>query len=387
MNFKLTEEQELLLESIDQVVEQAKEMGYDREYIKKCDDESRYPIEFMQFLMETGIGLLGVPEEYGGTEADTLTLCLVNERLQRHGYPSATSTALTIDDMLTFGSPEQQSFVASKIMTGKGGFTLGITEPGAGSDNSAMATTATWTEDGNVIINGSKSFITNGDISEYILVVARDAEPVSAKEWASMYFVPIDSKGISMSPMHKIGLKSVGAMYEVHFDNVVVPQSALVGTRGKGFLQTMKNLEIERLLICANCLGIAENAMDIAGAYASERVTFNQPIGNYQLIQEMLCECEIKILNMQNFIYRTAWERDNGISIRTNVNLAKYYCARTACEVVDDCLQIMGGIGFVEDCDISRLYRDIRAYRLAGGTDQIMIHASGRQLVKKYARK
>lgn len=387
MDFRITEEQQLLLESVDQFIEQAKEKGYNRDYFMKCDNDMRFPLEYMEFLVESGLGLLGIPEEYGGSEVDLVTMCLVAERLQTKGYPNAMGSALSIDDMLTFGSKEQIEFVSKQIMTGKGGFSLGITEPGAGSDNSSMTTTATHRGDGTVLINGAKSFVTNGDLSEYFLLVCREAEPADPKLWASMYFVPVNSPGITTTPMHKIGWRTAGNMCEVRFDNVVVPESALVGERGKGFIQLMKNFEIERLIMCVGALGIAQNAMDIAAKYASERVAFKQPIGNFQLIQEMLTECECKLINMRNFIYKTAWEKDNGISIRTTVNLAKYYVARAACEVVDDCMQIMGGIGYIDDCDISKLWRDIRAYRIGAGTDQIMIHIAGRALVKEYAKK
>lgn len=387
MDWKITEEQELLLESCDQFIAQMKEKGYDEKYFRECDHQMRYPIEYMAELMQSGIGTLAIPQEFGGEGADAVTLMLVAERMGRQGYDSGVGSALSITDMLEFGSPEQVKFVSENIMTGKGGFSLGITEPGAGSDNNAMTTTAKDNGDGTITINGTKSFVTNGDNADYLLVVARDAEPINPQMWASMWFVPINSKGITTSPMHKIGWKSQGNMCEVHFDDVVVPESALVGKRGMGFLQLMKNFEMERLVMCVSALSIAEQAMDFAAAYTSERVTFGKPIGSYQLIQEMLVENEIEIMNMRNMVMQVASMFDNKQSVRLEVNLAKYQTARAACKVVDNCLQIMGGIGYIDDCIISKLYRDIRAYRIGAGTDQIMIHIAGRLLVKKYAKK
>ena len=387
MDWKITEEQQLLLESCDQFIAQMKEKGYDEEYFRDCDHKMRYPIEYMAELMQSGIGTLAIPEEHGGGGVDAVTLMLVAEHMGRQGYDSGAGTALSITDMLEFGSPEQVAFVSQKVKEGKGGFSLGITEPGAGSDNNAMITTATDNADGTVTINGTKSFVTNGDNADYLLVVARDAEPVDPKLWASMWFVPVNAKGVSTSPMNKIGWKDKGNMCEVHFDNVVVDKSALVGKRGQGFLQLMKNFEIERLVICVGALGVAEHAMDFAAAYTSQRVAFGKNIGSFQLIQEMLCENEIEIMNMRNMVLQVASMFDNKENIRIEVNLAKYYVARAACKVVDNCLQIMGGIGYIDDCPISKDYRDIRAYRLGGDTDQIMIHIAGRLLVKKYAQK
>ena len=149
----------------------------------------------------------------------------------------------------------------------------------------------------------------------------------------------------------------------------------------------MKNFEIERLVCAVGALAIAEHAMDYAAAYTSQRVAFGKTIGSFQLIQEMLCENEIEIINMRNMVLQVASMFDNKQSIRIEVNLCKYYVARAACKVVDNCLQIMGGIGYIDDCPISKDYRDVRAYRIGAGTDQIMIHIAGRLLVKKYAQK
>jgi len=387
MDWKLTEEQELLLESVDQFIEQAKMKGFDEEYMRKCDSEFRSPIELIRELMESGIGTLFLPEEHGGSGIDNVSQILVSEKLYRAGLTSTMGAAMAIDDMLTFGSPEQVEYVSKNIKINGGGFTLGITEPCGGSDNSAMQTTAKYNGDGTVTINGTKSFCSGANSCEYILVVARDAEPEDPRRWASMWFVPSNSPGITYSEMAKIGLRTQGHMFEVKFDNVVVPESALVGTKGNGFIQLMKNFEMERLQICVEVLGYAEHSMDIAAAYASERYAFGQAIGKFQLIQEMLLENEIAISTMRNMILETAWKKDNGIPISFDSAMAKYYCAREAHKVIDNCMQIMGGIGYIEDCPISRYWRDCRVYRIGGGTDQIMIHITGRQLLKKYARK
>lgn len=318
---------------------------------------------------------------------DLVTMCLVDERFSSRGFYSAIETAMQIDDMVAFGSPEHIELVSNQIMTGKGGFSLGFTEPGAGSDSNAMTTTATRKSDGTVVLNGSKCFVTNADVSEYLLIVCREAEPEDPKYWTSMYFVHKDTKGVSLTPMHKLGQKAGGSLCEVRLDDVVVPESSLVGTRGHGFVQLMKNFEIERLTASCRAMGMAQNAMNIAAAYAGERIAFGQPIGNFQLIQELLVENEIMIQNMRNMIFKAAWEKDNGISIRTAASLVKYYCARSSFTVIDNCMQIMGGLGYTDECPIARLWRDVRVYRIGGGTDQIQIHIAGRQLVKKYKRK
>jgi alkylation response protein AidB-like acyl-CoA dehydrogenase len=148
----------------------------------------------------------------------------------------------------------------------------------------------------------------------------------------------------------------------------------------------MKNFEIERLMLAAATMGAAECAFGDAVRYANQRIQFGKKIGQFQLVQEKLTYMAIKIENMRNMIYKTAWEKDNGVSIKISSTLAKLYCAQAAFEVIDDAMQILGGIGYTTDHRVSRLWRDSRVQRIAGGTDEIMIHIAGRAILKEYAK-
>lgn len=382
MDFRLSEEQELLLESVDEFIGQCAESGFDAEYFRKCYNANVPPHEYNKALVESGLGTLGIPERFGGTEVDLLTMVLVAERFASKDYPHFLGAALQIDDMLTFGNEEQLKIVSECFMNGRRAFCLGITEPQAGSDNNMLTTTAEH-RDGKVILNGHKSFISNASEVPYMLCVAREAEPVDEKHWASMYFVPMDAPGMKIAGMHKLGCK-LDTMEEVYLENVELPESALVGQRGNGFLQLMKNFELERLIIAAGCLGMAQCAFDDAAAYANQRVAFGKTIGKFQLIQEMITEGQVKLLNMRNLCYMCAWQKDNGISVRSTSGLTKYYCARAGFEVVDTAMQILGGLGYAEDHRVSRIWKDIRLYRIGGGTDQIMIHTTSREILKQY---
>ena len=171
---------------------------------------------------------------------------------------------------------------------------------------------------------------------------------------------------------------------EVYLEDVELDEEDLVGVEGNGFLQTMKNFEIERLVMAAKVVGMAECAFEDAARYANQRMQFGKPIGKFQLIQEKIVRMKIKIENMRNMIYKCAWEKDNGIPVRNSAALAKLYCAQSANEVIDDAMQIMGGIGYTKDCRISRLWRDARVFRIGGGTDEIMIHIAGRGILEEY---
>lgn len=380
MDFKLTEEQELLLESLDMFMDTC---GFDDNYFAQKWQQNEPTSEFDKAFLDAGFGMLGIPEEYGGTQVDLVTMVLVAERLATRGFPTTCmGNALQIDDMLTFGSDEQKKIVFDHLLaTGQSCFSLGLTEPQAGSESANLATTATH-RDGKVIINGHKCFISNALESPYILLMCAEADMPGNP--ASMYFVPNDAPGITISQMHKIG-QHTGSLCDIYLENVELPDSALVGEMGKGFVQEMKNFEIERLILATNAMGMAACAFGDAARYANQRVQFGSPIGKFQLIQEMITESYTKLLNMRNLCYYTAWRKDIGESIRTEAGLAKYYCARAGFEVADDAMQIMGGIGYTEDCRISRIWRDMRLLRIGGGTDQIMVHTSSRQILKQFS--
>ena len=379
MDFKKTEEQELLLDSLKTVMER----GNFEDYFKECDRNHEYPQKAVDALVEAGFTTLGIPEEFGGTPTDTLTQVMVAEEAHALGYPSLCwiNFATEVDDILTFGNKEQQEKILGYALEGKKPFTLGFTEPQAGSDSAAMATTAT-KRDGKVYINGNKTFNTSADRAPYMLCVCRSGVNESPYKDFSMYLFPMDRPGVAIEKLDKIGNNMCGT-YEVHLDDVECEESDLVGEECKGFYQLMKNFEVERLTICVANVGMARCAYDEALRYAAQRMQFGKIIGSFQLVQEKLVDMRIKIENMQNLLYKTAWKKDNGESIMIDSSLVKRYTGQAAFEVIDDAMQIMGGIGYTHDCRISRLWRDQRVYRIMAGTEEIMVHTAGRALIKE----
>lgn len=379
MDFKKTDEQELLLENLRDLL--AREGA--EEYLRECSQKHQRPDNLLKALADNGFSSLGIPEEYGGTPVDNVTLMLITEEYSKAGGPSCWPYCISVDDMLTFGSEEQKRLTMEHAQKGFIPVSVLISEPGAGSDNNALSTSFT-RKNGKVYINGQKTFITGAEEAPYMLVMARDfSQPEPANKAISMWWVPRDAQGVSMKPLPKIGWHMVSSC-EVYLDNVEVDDKDLIGVEGQGFMQLMKNFEIERLIVAARTLGYAEAAFEDAVQYANQRIQFGQKIGSFQLIQEKLTYMAIKIENMKNMIYKSAWEKDNGLSVQISSAMAKLYCAQSAFEVIDDAMQILGGIGYTEDHRISRLWRDARAYRIGGGTDQIMIHVVGRALLKKY---
>ncbi len=382
MDLTLSEDQQLLLESLDELLERECSPAY----IAECDATHTQPRSFKRAMHEAGFLTLGFPEEYGGTPTDVLTLCLIAERVARQGLNIGYSTEiLQVRDILEFGSEEQKHTVLGILAEGEVPFSLGFTEPGAGSDSSAMATTAEHRSDGTVVLNGTKTLVTNAVDSRFVLTMARNPDATEPRRSISMYLVPIDTPGLSLSPILKMCWHTADSS-EIYFDDVVVPESALVGVKGEGFSQLMRNYEVERIMTATQSLGLAQAAFDDAAAYAAQRVQFGKPIGEFQLIQLKLTDMAIKLQNMRNFIHRSAWMVDNGTLDRTQAAMCKRYCSIAGFEVCDDAMQIYGGLGVTEGVRVERLWRDARAHRFGGGTDEIMVHIVGRQIVKQHTR-
>jgi alkylation response protein AidB-like acyl-CoA dehydrogenase len=379
ISFQRTEEQELLLESLRDVIKRG---NYD-DYFKECDKNHEFPYKACDDLVEAGFAKLGIPEEYGGTECDFITIMMAAEEAAALGWPSLcwVNQALWVDDITSFGTPEQCKEIIGLGMRGVKPFTLGFTEPQSGSDSSAATTK--WEEKGDkIIINGHKTFNTAANRSPYMLCMARGYQNENPMKDFTMFLLPMKQPGIRIENLDKIGNWMVQTC-EVYMKDCEVAKSNIVGEPGKAFFQLMKNYEVERLLLCAYNVGMARCAYDEAAKYAGIREQFGKPIGTNQLIQEKIVDMKIKIENMQNMIYKYAWKKSTGQSIMIESSLAKRYTGQAAFQVIDDAMQIMGGIGYTNDCRIARLWRDQRVYRIMAGTEEIMVHTAGRALIKE----
>ena len=216
-----------------------------------------------------------------------------------------------------------------------------------------------------------------------MLCVAKDPTATDPRRAFSTWWVPMDAPGITVKPIPKIGWHMLKSC-EVTLENVVVEEKDLVGKEGYGFINVMKNFEMERLVMCATALGEATMAFEDAVVYANERVQFGKPIGSFQLIQEKLFEMKIKIENMRNFLYKVAWMKDQKQEVNALVSMCKHYCAHASSEVINDAIQVMGGLGYSSEMRLGRLWLNNRVCGIGGGTQEIMIHVGGRALVKEY---
>ena len=384
LDFSLTDEQELLVESIKEFCER----NFDEEKITEMYANRGASDELTKAYLETGMGMMGIPEEYGGIPADCVTLGILTEEISHYAgcvTPFMNNT-LAMYDMIDFGNEEQISFCMEKYMEqGKPIFSLGFSEPAAGSDNQNMSTVTTKQADGTYLLNGQKTWVTQGESFPYVLVIAKDEDPRRENRKMSMWLVPKDAEGVSVHKLHKRG-QQILPFCDMFFDDVVVTEDMRVGKQGEGFYNLMKNYEFERCLVVAMVLGCAQAAMDDAAAYVTQRETFGQPIANYQLIQEKLTDMEIALQNTRNMLYKTLWKIDNGESVRIDSALVKRYGCMQCAWVASQAMQIFGGLGFTTELRVGRIWQDLRGCEFAAGTDEIMVYIAGRQLAKAYAK-
>lgn len=385
MDFNFTEEQELLIESVEE---------FGRRYFDEHTVDAMYtnhgiPVEIAEAYRNAGFALMGLPEEVGGIPCDKLTLGIMTEKLYHAtGCMTPFMTAmLATADVAEFGTHDQaMKIIEQYAESGMPVASLGLSEPGAGSDNKAMSTYTKRQKDGTYILRGQKTWVTNGGNTPYMIVVAKDEHPARSNESMSMWLIPTSLDGVSTTPLDKIGQQII-PFVDVFFDDVEITEDMRLGNEGEGFLLLMKNFEIERCLVAAQSIGLAQACMDDAAAYASERYAFDKPIGANPLIQDMLAEMETILENSRNMLYKTLWQLDQGQSVRTQAALLKRYATTGCTKVADMALEIFAALGYTTATRVGRIWRDLRGNQLAGGTVEVMSYIAGRQLVKHYARR
>jgi len=323
------------------------------------------------------IGLLGmiVPEEFGGSNVDAISSALAIEEL---GW-GCGSTALAIAahnglgcaPIVYFGTKDQKSKYLEPVVTGKGRLAaLALTEPNAGSDLQGGITTKAIRSGNEWIINGSKMWITNASIADYIITLVR-TKPSSDTHSLSMLIVPADSPGLLIHPAEKkMGLHG-SQTHALTYENVHVPIDNLLGEEGHGLSQTLRTLDGGRISIGALCIGLAQAAFENAVTYSKERIAFGKSISNQQALQWMIADAATEIEASRLMVYKAAWLKQEGRSYSTQAAMAKLFASETAERVSRNAIQIHGGYGYSREFDVERIYRDARLMTIGEGTSEI----------------
>jgi len=362
-----------------------------RPHSAQWDREHRFPVEIVPKMGEMGLFGLTAPEEFGGADGDFLSLCVAIEELgrvdQSIGITLSAGVGLGINPILSFGSAEQRDRWLPDLVAGQQLAAFGLTEPEAGSDAGGTRTRAR-RDNGEWVINGSKSFITNSGtaITSVVTVTARTGEQPDGSPEISAILVPAGTAGFTVDPAyHKLGWHASDT-HGLTFDDCRVPAANLVGEQGAGFRQFLQILDDGRVAISALALGLAQACLELATDYAKTRVAFGRPIGANQGVAFQVADLAVAVEAARALTYKAAWlkdERDAGRRSAKELSqaaaIAKLYSTEAAVTATRIVTQILGGNGFMEEFPAARYYRDAKILEIGEGTSEIqrMVIARG----------
>jgi alkylation response protein AidB-like acyl-CoA dehydrogenase len=377
VDFALTPEQELIRSTAREFVE--REIS---PHAREWDRDEEMDRGIVERLAEVGYLGAALPEEYGGMGLDGVSYCLVTEELGRadssvRGIVSV-NVGLVGKTIARWGTEEQKHAWLPRLSSGDALGCYALTEPGAGSDPSGLATRAE--RDGDEwSISGSKIFITLGTWATVALVFARTGEAITC------FLVPTDADGFSAKPLKgKLGLRAQDTA-EISLNGVQVDGDAVLGAEGDGMKVALSALDNGRISLAAGCVGIAQGCLDACLAYARDRRQFGRSIASFQLVQELLAEMAVEAEAARLLTWRAALAADSGERHTLESSIAKYYASEVAVRAANAAVQIHGGYGYVDEYPVGKYLRDARVTTLYEGTSQIQKLIIGRQLTGESA--
>lgn len=359
--------------------------------LPKMDDEDWFPAEAYRRMAEVGLLGVTVPEKFGGAGLDLISQALTSEALAywNHCFSASwgASENLCINNIARNANEEQKAKYLPRFTSGAIG-ALGLTEPGAGSDAlGSMATTAKRDGD-DYILNGRKMFITNGPVADLLLVYAK-TNPDAGAHGISAFIVEKEFEGFSVAQkLDKMGWRG-SPTGELVFDNCRVPASNMIGIENSGVAVVMSGLNIERVFLCVSALGLAQRALDLSIAYAKERQQFGKPIAHFQLVQGLLADMYTDVESMRATSYQLLKEVNDleqggggrgPVHLRTAMNAL--HTGPALMRILDKAVQIHGGMGFMRETEVNRLYRSGKVFEIGAGTNQVRQSIIAQELLK-----
>jgi butyryl-CoA dehydrogenase len=340
----------------------------------EVDERGEFPHDSIRKMAELGLLSMTIPEQYGGAGFDFLSLAIAIEEISRAcgstGVICAVHNSLAAWPIVNWGTDEQKQKYLPKMATGELLGAFGLTEPNAGSDPAAMETTAVLKGD-HYILNGSKRFITNGGVAGLFIVFAK-TDPAAGAKGITGFIIERGFKGFSLGKHENLlGLRGT-ANCELMFDDCEVPARYVLGKVGEGFKVALGTLDVSRIDIGAQAVGIAQAALDKAVGYSKERKQFGRPICEFEMIQAKLADMATRVLAARMLVYYAAHQKDSG---KTRFNqesaMCKLFAAETATFVAREAVQIFGGYGYTKDYPVERYYRDAKCMEIYEGTSEV----------------
>jgi len=378
MEFEITDEQQLMMDTVSELVSE----NFGPEYWREKERRGEFPDEYWDALAKDGwLGLM-LPEEYGGQGMEALDLALVIESICAAGAGAAGSWYYLLTPVFgglsiaKHGTDEQKEKYLPGICEGEVEFCMGLTEPDAGTNTFAMETTAE--RDGDeFVINGQKMWTSGADRADAMMLVTR-TKPLDEVEYRSegisLFLVDLPADGIEVETIPKIGYNYSNTC-QVFLDDVRVSEDQLLGTLHGGWEELHDTINIERIVNAAGAVGTGELAIETAVGYANEREVFDQPIGSHQGIQFPLAKLKAELETARTLNHKAAWQYDNnqGEYVQ-NMNMAKYCATESAFQAADQAMQTHGGVGYSVEYDVERWWRELRLLRIAPVTQQMALN-------------
>ncbi|TMF89095.1 MAG: acyl-CoA dehydrogenase [Chloroflexi bacterium] len=378
MNFEFPEEVQALRDGVREIVQ-----GKVAQRAAEIDEKGEYPKDIEKLFADNGILAIPFPEEYGGVSGSSVAICMATEEIAKACTTSSLILgvqALGSYPILVAGSEEQKKRLCPPLAQGRVA-AYALSEAGSGSDAAAMKTTAKRYGD-EYVINGGKIFITHGGVAETLVVFARTDPDGGARGISAFVLEKEKSPWTVLKLEHKLGIRG-SPTAQLAFDEVRVPAANRLGGEGQGFKIALAVLDRSRPGIGAQALGIAEGAFSYALGYAKERQQFGQPIASFQGIQFMLADMATQIEAARHLVYLAAGKVDQKAADLTKIAaMAKMFASDMAMRVTTDCVQILGGYGYITDYPVERYMRDAKITQIYEGTNQIQRVVISRALLR-----
>lgn len=374
-----TEEHEALRDQVRRFVETEI-----KPHALQWEEDGFVPRDVLRKMGELGFFGIRYPAEYGGSEMDTMATVVLAEELGRSTFSGVAITALVHTDMASVhianaGSQAQKDKYLPSIIAGEKIVAVAVTEPDAGSDVKGIRTTAR-REGDHYVLNGAKMFITNGVHADLYCVAVKTDPQGRPSQSVSIFVVEKGTPGFSVSrALDKHGWRSSDTA-ELSFVDCKVPAENLLGQEGRGFYAIMSNFQNERTVIGAMAMGEAQAAIDLTLDYVRTRKAFGAPLWEKQAIRQRLAELAGKVEAGRQLVYHAAWLDAQGFDATREVSMAKAYCGELVNEVMYDCLQFHGGMGYMRESAIERMTRDARVQAIGGGATEVMLEEVAKRL-------
>lgn len=380
MDFQLSEEQISIRDMVQDFAKKEVEP-----FVSQYDEAKAFPPELIHKMGE--LGLLGViyPESYGGSGMGYIEYALIVEELSAVdpslGLAVAAHNSLGTMHIFTFGNEEQKKKYIPRLLKGESLSSWALTEPGCGSDAASLKTTAV--RKGNSwVLNGSKTFITNPNYSDYHVVIAR-TDPEKGTRGISAFVVETGAPGFKIGTnMDKLGMRASDTA-ELFFDDCEIPLENLLGEEGEGFHQAMSTLDGGRISIGAMCVGIARGAYEHTLHYVQQREAFGKKLSDFQATKFKLADMATEIEASRLLILQAAWMKNQGMILNKESAMAKLYASEVAVRVADEAVQLYGGYGFMKEYPVEKYYRDSKLGTIGEGTSEILRLVIARDILKQ----